>query len=275
MTEEMLIEELTSRGHTIVPQDVIKNGVSLRGLSIRDDPDSRISPCIYIDEILKDFEDVSDAADMIERIAASRNAENLGINVEDLTNPDFIRQNCFIGVQKASEQNICKRLSVYDGIEQFLYIRGGSKDRGGFWSVKLNPQITSGIDVNELWKLAEEHTYAEFMITSMTEVLENLIGDNTPAIPDEMPMLYVVSNPSNFNGAACACDIERIKAWAEERKIKRVAVMPSSTHEMIILPVTDEDVDLDELSNLVREVNETQVQPTERLTDRAYLLNVA
>lgn len=46
-------------------------------------------------------------------------------------------------------------------------------------------------------------------------------------------------------------------------------VIPSSIHEVIILPM-DDNVDKDELEGIIREVNTGQVAPEERLSYHAY-----
>ena len=50
-------------------------------------------------------------------------------------------------------------------------------------------------------------------------------------------------------------------------------VIPSSIHEMLIVPV-EEGISVDDITPIVREINETMVIPEERLTDRAYVLEV-
>ena len=50
-------------------------------------------------------------------------------------------------------------------------------------------------------------------------------------------------------------------------------VLPSSIHEMLILPYQG-DMNLNDLSAIVREVNVVQVEPEERLADTAYLIKL-
>ena len=50
-------------------------------------------------------------------------------------------------------------------------------------------------------------------------------------------------------------------------------MLPSSIHEMLILPY-NESINMDDLSFMVADVNATQVEPEERLTDRAYLIEL-
>ncbi len=42
---------------------------------------------------------------------------------------------------------------------------------------------------------------------------------------------------------------------------------------MLIIPYSD-DLNIDSLSDMVQFVNQTEVEPTDRLTDRAYILEV-
>ena len=275
MTEQNLIDELKERGYNdISVSDVVKNGVNLRGLTIRQ-KNSRIAPIIYIDDILSEYENSVVAADLIENIYSSHQSFDLGCDVEELTNPDFIKERVHIGVQKASDQPLIKRQSIFEGIEQFLFIAGNRSEEGR-WSVKLNPQIVSasGLDVEELWEIGEENTYSEFSIETLADVLSGILNDDTLELGDSVPM-YIVSNKDKLNGASCACDAEHINAWAHERGYSRLCFLPSSTHEMIIVPVSDDSFNLEEMSRRVKEVNETQVQPQDRLTDRAYLIDVA
>lgn len=53
-----------------------------------------------------------------------------------------------------------------------------------------------------------------------------------------------------------------------------VYVLPSSQHELILVPVTDSyDYDPKELLEMVKEVNRTQVEAEDYLADHVYLLD--
>ena len=273
ISENSLITELYHRGYTPDVHDVIKNGVTMRGLTIRPDNDP-IAPCIYIDEMLEKCESPRQAADMVINFYESHRAVNLGCDISDLTNPEYITAHTFVGLQKTSDEDIVHRDSMYEGIEEFLYLRGEVTEPDGcHWSVKLKPAMIKELDEDELWKSAKKRTFGEFKIQALNEVIAGLGFDNIPDCPD-MPNLYVISNAEKFRGAACACDVESIRKWAGEHDFHKLVVLPSSIHEMLIVPVADGEYDLDSFSHMVEEVNNTQVAPTERLTDRAYILNL-
>lgn len=84
---------------------------------------------------------------------------------------------------------------------------------------------------------------------------------------DEIPM-YVLSNAEKLNGAASVLDKDTMETISEMLGGDFV-VIPSSIHEVIILPM-DDNVDKDELEGIIREVNTGQVAPEERLSYHAY-----
>ena len=274
ITETNLLNELISRGYNATVTDVIKNGVTLRGLTIRENDLQNIAPCIYIDRMLNDLDSPAEAADTIINIYRSHRTINLGCDISDLTKPDYILSHTYIGLQKSSNEEIARRPSPYDGIEEFLYLRGETeREDGDRWSIKLKLAMIADMDTDDLWKTAEERTFRGFQIQSLGNVLTGfgLFDDNDlPAIP---PM-YVITNPEKYRGAALACDIKSIKSWAKEHDYHKIVVLPSSIHEMILVPVADEDIiDMNSFNEMVKEVNEPPVDPVERLTDRAYIID--
>ena len=53
----------------------------------------------------------------------------------------------------------------------------------------------------------------------------------------------------------------------------KIVVLPSSVHEMLLVPYTEE-IDLDTFSDMVGQVNSSEVDPTERLVDRAFIITL-
>ncbi len=273
ITETSLCSELIHRGYHPTTQDIIKNGVTLRGLTLKT-ADEAIAPCIYIHSILEKYESPREAAEHIISIYESHRSINLGCDVQDLTNPDFIMANAYIGLQKSSEEDIIHRPSPYDGIEEFLYLRGETDVDGNRWSVKLKPAMISDMETDILWQTAEERTFKGFQILSMKEVLKSMDFEPESGLPDPTPPMYVISNPEKYRGAALACDIDSLKKWACEHDYHRVVICPCSIHEMICVPLQDAEYDLDSFSNMVADINATSVDPTEQLTNKAYILNL-
>lgn len=85
--------------------------------------------------------------------------------------------------------------------------------------------------------------------------------------------MIVMSNKEIFKGASAILDKKALKKLSEKLRVSKFFVLPSSAHEMMLIPCDDESK-LDMYSNLVKEVNYTQVDPVDRLTDRAYILEI-
>lgn len=83
----------------------------------------------------------------------------------------------------------------------------------------------------------------------------------------DFPM-YVLSNTDRTNGAAamvCPGVMEKVDRLFPEG----FRILPSSIHECLIIPKTD-DMDTKKLREMVNEVNQTQVQAEEVLSDNVY-----
>ena len=65
---------------------------------------------------------------------------------------------------------------------------------------------------------------------------------------------------------------EILKSFMEEKQVQQLVILPSSTHEVILIPC-DKNREFAKFNNMVKEVNATQLQPEEILSDNAYLFD--
>lgn len=84
---------------------------------------------------------------------------------------------------------------------------------------------------------------------------------------DRIPM-YVLSNKQKLQGAACMFYPDILKKFAEEKN-SDLYILPSSIHEVILLPATG-DMEKENLLDMVTEINKTQVQECDVLADSVY-----
>ena len=85
--------------------------------------------------------------------------------------------------------------------------------------------------------------------------------------------LYIISNIGGCMGASAILAENKLKELANRLHASKLVVLPSSVHEMIVLPYTGEET-VEQYSRLVKSVNATEVEPEERLTDRAYIISI-
>ena len=276
MNRREIVEELIEKGYQAEVHDVIKNGVTFEGIMIRGE--GAVAPIIYTNEVIKVAEangaSLSEVVDEV--IREYKEHKKIQFNIDQFNNKKFIISHMYLGIQKASNEEIEKKMCELEGLESFLFIRDRDEN-GGSYSAKVNEQMLKliNVSVDEAWERAKENTFAETEIQSITSLLFGLGG-----MPNEMaetksdfPELYVISNNCRFRGASAILDRRALKTFAKEHGVDELVVLPSSVHEMLILPYQD-DMNLDDLSDIVKEVNAVQVEPEERLTDRAYLIKL-
>lgn len=106
-------------------------------------------------------------------------------------------------------------------------------------------------------------------IRSMGEVMREMMGDDFPAeLAETDNMLYVATTPNKSMGAGVIAYPDFMEKAAETVK-GDFYLLPSSLHEVLLVP-DNGDTDRQTLENMVRDVNETQVSPEDRLSDNVY-----
>ena len=127
-----------------------------------------------------------------------------------------------------------------------------------------------GVDDDELYEAAKKNTARLLPVEykPMSDTLEDLMPGSGEELTDGIPDMLVLSNASKTFGAAAI-----IYDGVQEALAKRVGgsyyVLPSSVHELLILPATDERIDKN-LDAMVKEVNANEVPDGEVLSDHCY-----
>lgn len=185
-----------------------------------------------------------------------------------------ILNNIYIGMQKDSTEDIEKKACDLEGIESYLYIRGDA-DKDGYYSAKISRAIleNANISESEAWEKAEEHINAETTITSMAKVMCAMMNMEYWEEMEDMTPLYVLTNKSKVKGASAILNKKALAEFGKKHNTDKIVVLLSSVHEMLLVSYTEE-IDIDTFSEMVEEVNNAEVDPTERLTDRAYIITL-
>lgn len=106
-------------------------------------------------------------------------------------------------------------------------------------------------------------------MNSLMEEMLQLRPYPTVMIPeDPLYPMYVLTNSQSMFGASCLLYDGLIRSLAD-RFQSDFYILPSSIHETILIPASC-DSRMNDFSDMVREVNETQVADEEILSDHAY-----
>lgn len=157
------------------------------------------------------------------------------------------------------------------------------KKKDGYIStLSLSKKLLSiwNLSEEELFEIAVENMKKELpvQIMNMSEVLKNFLKNREEDDfaemmnpPEELP-LYVMTNNLKVNGATTILYDEVLRDFADEQNVEEVFILPSSLHEVILLPVTEErEVDEEFLNSIVNMVNSTFSDESEILSDHVYI----
>lgn len=129
---------------------------------------------------------------------------------------------------------------------------------------------------SSLYETAMKNTYKKenTSVASMSDLIQDITGESlieNSEVEDEQVLMTIVSNAKRIFGASMMGNIRLLKALAES-KGKDLYILPSSTHEIIVLPAEIENP-VGEFKAIVQAVNQEKVSPEEFLSDEVYYFN--
>ncbi len=137
----------------------------------------------------------------------------------------------------------------------------------------------------DLWKVDYFQLFEDAMKNTKNVMgetirpLRELIGDMLKDIEvdldfkeeDEKMPMYVMTNLWKRNGAVCVLFWDTLRELAAMLE-HDLFIIPSSIHEVIIVPAT-EDVTREALDKMIREVNASELEAEDVLSDHAYFFS--
>jgi hypothetical protein len=105
-------------------------------------------------------------------------------------------------------------------------------------------------------------------IKGMSEVMSEIAPGMMPEVAPEDEQMFVASVPDKIHGAGVIA-YPNFMEDAAEKMGGDFFVLPSSVHEVLLVKDNGE-MTAKELENMVKEVNATQVEPEDQLTDHVY-----
>lgn len=275
------LEELTiDKSLEISNKETLKNnGRKLDGLVLQTEG-SQIAPVVYVEDFYEKYLSgikIDDIAEQIIFIADNAMTED-NIPVVSTICWDGIRDDLYVSVVNADANEELLKETPHRRIEDlavFAKIKIDEFD-GGERSIRITNDVLSLIKKTKdevLNQALINSEKLEFECKSMKEMLFGII-EPTSEMLDEMfpvvnePPMYVVTTKNSINGAsilACRQALDNI--------INKIGddcyILPSSIYEVLLVPKSA-GVELESLQNMVHEVNFTEVEPGEILSDNVY-----
>lgn len=272
--------------YAIKLQEVRKNnGVTLLGVMVND-ANKNIAPTIYLDELYKEWKKgcpIEEIVDLLEH-NVMQGMPRKQIDVEFFADFEKVKDKiCYKLVNGERNKELLKdipSLPFLDLAICFFYPFYHEEIGNGCILIKNDHLERWGVSVKDIWKVAEINTKLTYpqQCCPMEEMLLELTRKEAriwPPLPEKNKggsfAMKVLTNHQRIFGAAVILYHKYLEELAE-RIGGNFFLLPSSIHEMILLPEKGE-VESGFLEKLVRESNENAVEEQEYLSDHVYFFD--
>ena len=257
-------EVINGKGYYATVQEVIKRDGAHTGISIRENAEQKIGPTVYLTE--EDIEEDNNA--LAERFLKIVD-EAPGIDFDPDTFNDYAK------IKDKIYMVVCPGESeLLNDVPHFLV-----EDIGVYFVVKVDEgsSITIRNDHLTMWgidfdTLKADAKYPGVVIKSMFDTLTEIMGipEDSEELPPDPEGMYVASSPSKNNGGVCIANPEFYEKITKMANGKAFYILPSSVHEVIVVFDDNGTINVQDLRDMVREVNDTQVAPVDLLSYSVY-----
>lgn len=261
------------------------NGVVLKGLALKED-DSSISPTVYLERYYDAYEGGRSIESIGEEIIEVYHKGNLG---------EFFDVTDFLDFEKAKKRIVYKLVNYeknkvllkqiphkpfLDMAVVYYYLLENEQLDNATILIYNNHLESWNTTAKEIDEIAAHNTplLLKEDLHSITEVLYQIMKKRNEEEAAKLleleneeegdPVMYVLSNRNKIFGAAAILYSGVLKAFSDKLK-KDLFILPSSVHEVILIP-KDETMEWEKLQEMVQEVNSTQVEDVEVLSDSVY-----
>ena len=244
----------------------IKNTPKGKGFMIGK-PDINVSPVLYYERMpIEDWSD-EEAADYLIEIA-EQNMKNENIDTSVFTDWDLAKDRlhlcaCLVGAQ--ANNIVVDRFYDIDKYVRVLVDLPDNDD--SMASVAINYAMLEqyGVSATELFEQALKCSHEQYVINDMKTTLEQILGEAPTDLNDIGSHMVVLTTKNRIHGASAMFDNQLLSQLAQNLGNKDFYILPSSIHEIIAVPASDE-VNARYLRSMVKEVNNTEVSKDQRLS---------
>lgn len=264
-------ETITVYIHTAVKN----NGKERKGITVSE-KGIHISPTIYLEEYFQQFQQGKPIEKIVEKIlqlyeevkCSHPCEESLLQNYEELKGKFACKL-----IHRGKNEKLLNDIPYVPWMDLAIVV---------FVLLEVSPYGTATVLVRkehlEIWGLTEAQLFDEakkntpillpYQFCPMRKLLREICPYAVDEGEEEEESLYVLSNKLRSFGAASML-YEGILEKVGQKLGENYYILPSSIHEVIVVPESKSPVKQD-LEEMVREINETQVEEEEVLSDRVY-----
>ena len=263
----LLVSMMTGK-ETEVSEVKKNNGTVLHGVIIKN---GELCPCIYIDDLVDGeitFDSVMEIANKVVEIWES--IDMTDVNVDDFFDYEKIKGNLKLRlINKNKNKETLDELPYKEFLDLAIIVIAEKRLDTGVHSLKVDYNLLEkwNKSFDEVAEVASANTYKEANFKSIFEMMRHDDTVRHPVaseIPDDM--MYILTNGNANFGASQICNLSLMAVIAEKLESDLI-VIPSSIHEVLVAKA---DLDVDTVSDFVKEANADFVDEQDILSDHAY-----
>lgn len=256
---------------TISYTRVFKNNQDLEGYVLRNE-DNNCSPTVYYSREWYDQDDLS----VIAFLSDTYKKNSLKFDISNITDRDYVLSN--IKPRLVSDKNLLilenkgiAHIEYLDMIVLFYIPIEDKSDTLASVQVTENLLSSANVSIDEAYDAAIHNLINDIEVKPLMEILCEDLGISPLGMGCEPIPMWVLTVKNKIQGAAAILCKSALKTL-EEKIGGKIAILPSSIHEIIAVPYESE-AQFKAYKSMVVEVNATQVEPADRLTDSVYFVD--
>lgn len=300
------VKECLGEQITVEVKEIIKNnGVRLHGLILMKE-NCNVAPTIYLESFFEDYLRGRELGNIVLEIIKYCNEEQSvkSLDMKFLDDYETAGKGIMIKlVNREKNKELLEKVPFvpFLNLAVIFYYSVVSDFMGNGSILIYNEHLNRWkVDMQTLYLNALENTRKKqgFYIQDMKDVVRNLLREqiaenmkekvpqkgNGGTAQEDMDLLmkeiekallgaaaddmFVLTNRMKSQGAVCMVYQDYLHSFAEKLE-KNLYILPSSVHEVILVPDTGRE-SADKLSEMVAEVNTTQMEPEEILSNDIY-----
>ena len=280
--KETLLEELAGYfppdTHISIHTIPKNNNISLEGLTILEEG-YNIAPTIYIQEYYEQLQQGAEFLTVLKQILDTyyeyRPTENIDTSM--FLDFELIQQQIvFKLIHYERNQNLLKDIPFVPFLDLAIvfYCLVATSTSGTATILIQNSHLRLwNTDITQIYALAKKNTSK--LLPPHFEMLSNMLSNILPSSQEQIPLLddltfpiYILTNNQRFLGASCILYDDLISQLAQKLECD-FYIIPSSIHEVLLIP-SSIDMSQETFHEMICEVNETQLEPQDILSDHLY-----
>lgn len=266
----LLLERMAEVKDIKIERCLKNNSVALTSLIFSEEA-SNVCPTMYVDWYFKQYEVGRSMSSIVAEMIIEYRKARLHPQIDVSFIRDWEKVKPMVAyklINTEQNQELLQKIPHKEILDLSMVFYIVVEDVGGTILIYNSHCDMWGIGLEDLVTAAEVNTpkICPLYFTPMKEVISEMLGEDAEDIPDDVEM-YILSNEKKVFGAVAMLYPDSVKNIAGMLE-SNLYILPSSTHEVLVLPAKGNSVQ--QLESMVEEVNDNCVNTEEILGYHVY-----